>query len=91
MSTITSPGTILTMLKNGGKYPGDPPMKLIYSYLNQSGVKEWAIFEDYLWDDIADNPYLSEGRLLMKDGNLTADGNAELARLKSLNLPSLYY
>lgn len=77
--TIQSPKIIVEMLQNGGKYPGDPPMRLIYEYDNSHTHKVFACFLLPEHDDTLSSPYVMNPKLLLKDGELTEEGTAFLA------------
>lgn len=71
---IQSIEVIETLLRNKGVYPGDPPMSLVYWYIDDRGQVSFAVFMHKWEDDMRLSPYVVRHSLLMQDGVLTQAG-----------------
>jgi len=84
MPTINSPEIVEVLLSNQGRYPGDPPAALVYSYQTPEGENAFAVFWHESHDDMDRSPYVREVRLLwMRGHGLTDAGRAWLKARRS--------
>ena len=74
MSTISDKSIIKTMLQNGGHYEDDPVPATIYSFVDDFGKEEYAVFYDTTYNDMAITPFVREFKCLFANGMITVNG-----------------